>query len=477
MHSLSHPVDPVDPVKKLPGSGDRLLKVTKMLERIFRLTENRTTVRTELVAGLTTFLTMAYIIFVQPAVLSTDFAGQPTGLDYGAVLLATCLISALTTVFMGLYARYPIALAPGMGENFFFVSVIMALGAAGTADAWRVALGIVFIAGLIFLLLSILRVREAIINAVSPSLRNGIAAGIGLFIAFIGLKNGGLLVARPESTWVGLNVSNLMSADVLVFMVGLLVTGGLQGRRVRGAILWGILAAAIVALCLGRIEYKGIFGLPEIAQHAAFRMDIAGALKLNCLMFILVFVFMDMFDTVGTLVGVAEQAGFMQNNKLPRASRALVVDAAGTVAGACMGTSTITSYIESAAGVAYGGRTGLTSVTVGALFLVALLFSPLIGMIGRYAPITACALVVVGSMMMKNARKIDWDDYSESIPAFLIAIGIPLTYSIADGLALGFVSYPVVKLISGRGRSVSWLMYVLAAVLVAYFAFVRVRVS
>lgn len=446
-----------------------------MLERIFQLAENKTTFRTELLAGLITFLTMAYIIFVQPAVLSTDFAGQPTGLDYGAVLLATCLISALSTIFMGLYARYPIALAPGMGENFFFVSVIMTLAASGFSNAWQVALGIVFISGVVFFILSILRVREAIINAVSPSMRNGIAVGIGLFIAFIGLKNGGIIVAKP-GTFVGLN-ADLVSADAAVFLFGLVVAGGLHGRRVRGSILWGILAASLLALCLGKIEYRGIFGLPEIHEPAAFRMDIVGALNWICLPYIIVFLFMDMFDTVGTLVGVAEQAGFMQNNKLPRASRALLVDATGTVAGACLGTSTVTSYIESAAGVAYGGRTGLTSVTVGVLFLIALFFSPLIGMIGNYLPITACALVIVGAMMAKNARKIDWDDYSESIPAFLIAVGIPLTYSIADGLALGFVSYPIVKLVAGRGKKVNWMMYVLAVILLIYFIFVRVRIS
>jgi len=449
-----------------------------MLDKLFHLTEHKTTVRTELLAGLTTFLTMSYILFVQPAVLATDFAGNPTGLDAQAVLLATCVISALATIFMGLYARYPIALAPGMGENFFFVGVIMTLGAKGFGAPWQTALGIVFIAGVVFFILSVLRVREAIINAVSPSLRNGIAAGIGLFIAFIGLRNGNLIVAKP-GTILGLNTQFMDAAvarDLLVFLFGLAVAAGLQARRVRGAILWGILGAALLAACVGKIEYAGLIGLPDIKEPAAFRMDLPSAFSMVCVPFIIVFIFMDMFDTVGTLVGVAEQAGFMKNNKLPRADRALVVDAAGTVAGACMGTSTITSYIESAAGVACGGRTGLTSVATGILFLIALLFSPLIGVIGRYPPITASALVIVGSMMLRNARKIDWDDHSEAIPAFLIAVGIPLTYSIADGLALGFISYPIVKLIGGKGKSVSWLMYLLAAILLAYFLVVRVRI-
>lgn len=442
-----------------------------MLDRYFRIKENRSSVQTELLAGLTTFLTMAYIIFLQPAILSVDFAGNPTGLDYGAVLLATCLISAATTIAMGLYAHYPIALAPGMGENFIFVSLIMTLSAKGYTNAWQTALGIVFISGLLFLLLSALRVREAVINAVSPSLRNGIAVGIGLFIAFIGLKNGGIIVAKP-GTFVGLN-SNLMCADSAVFAVGLLVAGGLQARRVRGAILWGILSSTFIAFCMGKLHYNGFIGLPAIQNSAFLKMNIKEAFSITCLPFILLFLFMDMFDTVGTLVGVAEQAGFMKDNQLPRANRVLIVDAAGTVAGACMGTSTITSYIESSAGVAYGGRTGLTSVTTGCLFLVALLFSPLIGMISGYPPVTSCALVIVGALMMKNAERIDWSDYSESIPAFLVALGIPLTFSIADGLTMGFISYPIINIISGKARKINWLMYVVATILLIYVSLIR----
>lgn len=443
------------------------------MEKFFSLKEQGTNVKTEILAGLTTFLTMAYIIFLQPAVLSTDFAGNPTGLDFGAVLLATCLASAIASILMGLIAKYPIALAPGMGENFFFVSVIMSLSALGFANSWQVALGIIFISGVIFLILSIFRVREAIIDAVSPSIRNGIAVGIGLFIAFIGIKNGGLIIDKP-GTLVGLN-ANVLSADVAVFVFGLIVASVLQCRCVRGSILWGILAAAILALILGKVEFGGIFGLPEIKNQIAFKMDIKGALSLACLPFIVVFVFMDMFDTVGTLVGVAEQAGFIKDNKLPRANRALLADATGTVVGACLGTSTVTSYIESATGVEYGGRTGLTSITTGILFLLALLFGPLVGMIGNYLPITAPALVLVGAMMIRNVMKIDWNDYSECIPAFLTLIGIPLTFSIADGLALGFISYPVVKLLSGKGKEVKWLMYVLAVILIIYFIFVRAR--
>jgi len=448
-----------------------------LLERLFRLSENDAKVKTELLAGMTTFLTMAYIIFVQPAVLTTDFAGKPTGLDKGAVLLATCVVSALASIFMGLYARYPIALAPGMGENFFFVSVIMALGAQGVPDPWQAALAIVLVSGILFLILTILRTREAIINAISPSMRNAIAVGIGLFIAFIGLQHGKVIVSNPGSM-VTLNTAGNADhlASIAVFFFGLIVAGAFQARQVRGAVLWGILFAAALAAILGRLQLPDRYiGFPRIEQHAAFHFDFKHALTWGSLPFIIIFLFMDMFDTIGTLIGVSEQAGFIKNNKLPRANRALLVDAVGTVSGACLGTSTVTSYIESATGVAYGGRTGLTAVTTGLLFLLALIFSPIIAVIAGYAPITAPALFVVGALMMSNVRKIDWDDFSESIPAFLTIVGIPLCYSIADGLALGFITQPIVKLMSGRGREVGWLMYVLAVVLFAYLLLVRAK--
>jgi AGZA family xanthine/uracil permease-like MFS transporter len=433
------------------------------------------TTKTEIVAGVTTFLTMAYIIFVQPAVLSADFAGQPTGLDFGAVLLATCVVSGAATILMGLWAKYPIALAPGMGENFFFVSVIMTLGAAGVAEPWRAALGMVFVSGLIFLALSVLGVRKAILDSISPSMRNAIAAGIGLFVAFIGLRNGGIIVAHP-GTLVTLN-PHLGSADMAVFGTGLLVAAVLHVRRVRGAILAGIAVSAAVAAAAGKIHYAGVFGLPQINTAAAFRFDLATALNPQWLPFIAVFLFMNVFDTIGSVIGVTQQAGLMRDGQLPRAGRVLVVDAAGTVLGAALGTSTIVTYIESAAGVSAGGRTGLTAVVTGVLFFVALLFSPLIGMIGNYMPITAPALIIVGAMMMSNAARIDWDDLSESVPAFLILVGIPLSYSIADGLALGFISYPLLKIFTGKGRDLSPVAYVIALLLVIYFIFVRSRLG
>ncbi len=443
--------------------------------RFFRLAENGTSVSTEILAGVTTFLTMAYIIFVQPAVLSTDFAGKPTGLDFNAVLLATCLAAAAATTLMALLARYPIALAPGMGENFFFVSVVMTLTTLGMADAWKTALAIVFLSGAVFLILSFCRVREAVIDGISPSMGNAIAAGIGLFIAFIGLRNGGLIVAKP-GTLVGL-ATQVVSADVAIFGFGLLVTAVLHARRIRASILLGILAAGLLAFGLGKVSYQGILGLPAIEKSAVWQMDFRGALSLTCLPFIVVFLFMDLFDSVGTLMGVAQQAGLLKNGRLPRASQALLADAAGTVAGAALGTSTVTSFIESATGVEQGGRTGLTGLTVAALFVLAIFFSPLVAMIGQYPPITAPALVVVGALMLRNSQNIDWQDFSESIPSFLIIVGIPLTYSIADGLALGFVSYPLVKFFSGKGREVKWPMYLLAAILVYYFLYFRTQLG
>jgi AGZA family xanthine/uracil permease-like MFS transporter len=471
-----------------------------MLERLFRLSENQTTAGTELLAGVTTFLTMAYILFVQPAVLSGAMVGKPTGMDFGAVTTATCLSAALATAIMALYASYPIAQAPGMGENFFFVfSAIPAATAAGFANGWQVALGTVFVSGVLFLVLSLVGLREMIFNAVSPSLKNGIAAGIGLFIAFIGLQNAGLIIKDP-GTAVKLN-AHFASPDLIVFFVGLLTTAVLHTRHVRGSILWGIVAATALSgalkLVLTHLSQtisaapvetgsrlltqfqfaKGVVASPPSLAPTFLQMDVVHALSAKMLPFVFVFLFMLIFDAIGTLIGVCEQAGFMRDNQLPRAKQAMVSDAVGTVAGAALGTSTVTSFIESAAGVEQGGRTGLTGLVVAALFLLALFFSPIIAMVGSYPPITAPALVMVGAMMIRNAAKIDWQDYSESVPAFLTMIGIPLSFSIADGLALGFINYPIIKFFAGKGREVSRLTYALALILVLYFIFVRSRMN
>ena len=481
-----------------------------MLDRFFRLSEHGTNVRTELLAGLTTFLTMAYIIFLQPSILSGEFFGAPNGMNKGAVMTATCLAAALATAIMGLYARYPIAQAPGMGENFVFaLSAIPAAGAMiaagvrsgsiepGTTTAWQVSLGVVFIAGVLFLLLSLLGVREALLGAISRSMRNAIAVGIGFFIAFIGLKGATLVVGDPGQL-VKMN-PNLVSPDVLVFLFGLMLTAGLHARRVPGAIVLGILGTTLFAVALraglaylpaemagaGAIANSTLAGQFTVADRVAswppsmgptfLKMDLIRACWLPMMPFILIFLFMDVFDTLGTLVGVGEQAGLIKDDKLPRARQALLSDAVGTVAGAACGTSTVTSFIESAAGVEQGGRTGLTALAVAVLFIGALFFSPVIAMVGSYPSITAPALVVVGSMMMRNVTKIEWSNHAEAMPAFITFVGIPLTHSIGDGLALGFISYPIIKFLAGQGREVKWLMYVLAVILAAYFVLIRCR--
>jgi len=483
-----------------------------MVDRFFRLSEHGTNVRTELLAGLTTFLTMAYIIFLQPLVLSGTLTHTPNGISQSAVMTATCLAAALATAIMGLYGRYPIAQAPGMGENFFFAvtvvpaaaAMIASQAAAGTLEAgasqpWQIALGVVFLSGVLFLILSFFGVREALLEAISPSMRNAIAVGIGLFIALIGLHGARVIVADAGHL-VRLN-AHVTSPDVIVFAFGLLLTAGLFARGVRGSIVLGILGTALFALGLKWVlphlwatvaqaplvkdsalmtqftTTGRIFSRPPSVGPTLLKMDLAGALAPAMLPFILIFLFMDVFDTLGTLVGVSEQAGLIRDNKLPRAREAMLSDAIGTVAGAALGTSTVTSYIESAAGVEQGGRTGLTAVAAAVLFLVAMFFAPLVQTIGSYPAITAPALVVVGAMMMRNVTKIDWTNHAEAIPAFVTFLGIPLTFSIADGLALGFVLYPPVKLLAGQHRDVRWLAYLLAAVLAVYLVTVRSRVG
>ncbi len=441
---------------------------------------------------------MAYIVFVQPAVLSGAMFDLETGMDFGALTTATCLSAALATALMGWFAKYPIALAPGMGQNFYFVfSALPAAAAMGHAEPWKVGLGVIFISGVLFLVLSLLGVRERLLNAVSPSLKAAIGVGIGLFIAFIGLRNAGVVATDP-GTAVKLN-AKLGSPDTLVFFIGLLMTAGLYARGRSGAILWGLLislsAAALLKLALPlfpewlntvtgaptsmlaeRFQFAdGLVSAPPPLSPILFQMDLAAACSAVMLPFIVAFLFMDMFDTMGTLLGVGERAGLMKDGKLPRAKRAMMADAVGTVAGAAMGTSTVTSYIESAAGVQQGGRTGLTAMVVAGLFLLAPFFSPIVAMVGSYPPITAPALVMVGALMMRGASKIDWSDTTESIPAFLIVIGIPFTFSIGDGLALGFISYPIVKILAGRSKELGWTSVALSAALILYFVFVRSR--
>lgn len=469
-----------------------------MLERLFHLSEHGTTVRREVTAGLITFLTMAYIIFVQPAVLSGVLFGEKmlTGMNFGAVMVATCLSAALFSCIMGLFARYPIALAPGMGENFFFVfSAIPAVAAAGFAEPWRVALGMVFWSGLVFLVISLAGIRESLFDAVSNNMKHAISVGIGLFVAFIGMQNAGLILKDP-GTAVKLNHA-FESPDLIVFFVGLIVASACLARGLRGGILLGMAAATVVAVALK-------LGLPhllpnawsskivqdsllvrqfKIATHVIssppslaptfLKLDIVGALTPHLAPLIFIFLYMAVFDTMGTLIGIGELAGLLRDGKLVRAQRAFATDAASSLVGSLLGTSTVTAYIESGAGILYGGRTGLTAVTTGLLFLLAPFFTPVVEMVGSYPPITACALVLVGVMMIQNVNRITWDDPTEAIPAFLVILGIPLSYSISDGLAIGFISYPIIKALSGRLRDVRWLMWVLSILLLAYFVFVR----
>lgn len=430
----------------------------------FRFAENQTTYRNEILAGLTTFATMSYIIFVNPAILAA------AGMDFGAVMVATCISSAIGTLIMGLLANYPIALAPGMGINAYFAfSVCQAMGLP-----WQSALGGVFFSGVAFIILALFRFREKIINSIPSSLQNAIAIGIGMLIAFVGLKEGGLIRAHP-ATFVQLG--DLRNSIALITLFGILFTAVLVARKVVGALLVGMLATSVVALAGGLVHYQGFVGAPPSIAPTLFQLNLRATLDLGFVTIVVVFLFVDLFDTVGTLVGVGEQGGFLKEGKLPRAGRALLADAVATVAGALAGTSTVVSYIESAAGVAEGGRTGFANMITAMLFLLAIFFAPLAQMIGGgiavgdtvLHPITAPALIIVGAMMLQNVLHIDWADATESIPAFVTIVGIPLTFSIADGMAFGFISYPVIKLAAGRRREVSPAVIVLMLVFVTRY--------
>jgi AGZA family xanthine/uracil permease-like MFS transporter len=442
------------------------------IERRFGLRAHGVTIGSELRAGAVTFLTMCYIVFVQPAVLS-----QHAGMDFGAVMAATCLSAALATLLMGLLANYPIAQAPLMGENFFFaVSVVALMGVA-----WPTALGIVFLSGLAFLLLTVLRVREMILDAVPPALAHGIAGGIGVFVAFIGLTEGGL-VAKHPAPGAFVKIGDLASPVALTCLFGLLATSLLLARRVRGAVCLGLFATLLAGLALGVVHPTGVVGAPPSLAPTLLRLDLAGALR--HLDLVLVFLFMLVFDTVGTLLAVAGQAGLLKDGRLPRAERAMLSDAVGTLGGALLGTSTVSSYIESSAGVADGARTGLANVATAALFLLALFFAPLAAAVGggvlidgfAYYPVTAPVVILVGSFMLAPLARVRWDDVTEAIPAFLALVLMPFTFNIAHGVAAGVVAHVAVKAGAGRAREVSPLMWVLALlVLAAYLALPRLR--
>ena len=423
-----------------------------MLEKLFQLKAHGTTVRTEIIAGITTYLTMAYIIFVNPSILSA------AGMDQGAVFVATCLAAAIGCLIMGLLANYPIAQAPGMGLNAFFTyGVVLGMG-----YTWQVALGAVFLSGICFVLLSIFKIREWIIEAIPQPLRIGIGAGIGLFLGFIALQSAGIVV-NHDATLVGLG--DITSPQVLLAVLGFFLIVALEYRRIKGGVMIAILAVTAVAVLLGYQSYGGIFSLPPDPSPTFLQLDILGALDVAMISVIFAFLFVDLFDTAGTLMAIAQRGQlFDKNGKLPRLNKALLADSTATVAGSLLGTSSTTSYIESGAGVAEGGRTGLTAVVVGVLFLASLFFAPLAGMIPAYA--TAGALFYVAVLMLSGLTKVRWDDLTEAAPAAVVAIMMPLTYSIANGIALGFVSYATIKLMSGRGRDVSIAVWILAALFV-----------
>jgi AGZA family xanthine/uracil permease-like MFS transporter len=437
-----------------------------VVERIFHLNAHGTTVRTEVIAGATTFLTMAYIIFVQPVVLSA------AGMDAGAVMVATCLASGVATLLMAWLANYPIGVAPAMGHNFYFAySVVIAMHVP-----WPVALGGVAIAGAIFILTAGIGLRERLITAIPGSLKHAIAVGIGLLIATIGLEWAGVIVGAPGTL---VTLGALHTPGVLLALFGLAVMALLLAWRVRGALFWGILATAIAGLATGLVHYQGIVGRPPSLAPTLLKLDILGAFSPSMAAVIFVFFFLALFDSVGTLVGVAEQAGLMRDGQLPRARGALMADAVGTVVGAGLGTSTVTAYIESATGVSAGGRTGLAAVVTALLFFLSLFFFPLVKMIGggystptgtTLYPVAAPALVLVGTMMMRGVRSIAWDDLTEAIPAFLTIIVMPLAVSITDGIAFGFLAYAALKLATGRAREAHWLVYLFAALFLLRYA-------
>lgn len=407
-----------------------------MLDSYFKLGEHGTTVKREVLAGCTTFLTMAYITFVNPAILSD------TGMDFGAVFVATCVAAAFGTLVMGLYANYPIALAPGMGLNAFFTyGVVLGLG-----YAWQTALGAVFLSGVIFVILSLLPVREWLINSIPRTLKMAISAGIGLFLGIIALENAGIVVDHPATL---VTMGDMTAAPAILAMLGFVIIVALSRRQVPGAVIIGILAVTGLGVAFGITEWKGLVSVPPDPSPTLLALDIVGALEVSLLAVVFTFLFVDLFDTAGTLVGVAHRAGLLDDEgKLPRLRKALLADSTATVVGAGLGTSSTTSYIESAAGVNAGGRTGLTAVVVAILFLLCLFFSPLAQTVPAYA--TAPALLYVACLMTRGLAEIDWEDATEYAPAVITAIAMPLTYSIADGLGLGFICYALMKVTSGK---------------------------
>ena len=431
-----------------------------LLDRYFKLTENRTTVRQELLGGATTFMTMAYIVVVNPQILAQ--AGMPPE----GVIFATCVSAAVATLVMGLYANYPIALAPGMSLNAYFTYSVC----IGMHIPWRTALGVVFFSGVLFVLLTVTRVREQIVDGIPDCLKHSTAAGIGLFIAFVGMRNAKLVVASP-ATFV--SIGNFSDRAVQAACFGIVLTLVLMARRINGAILLGILGTTLFGIIRGIASWpSGLVAMPH-PSSTFLQLDFRGAMHLGLLEIIFAFLFVDLFDNVGTLVGVCEQAGFIKNGKIPRVGRILLADGVGTMFGALTGTSTVTSYIESAAGIAAGARTGLSNVFVALLFLVALLFSPLATAVPSFA--TAPALILVGALMTQSIAHVKWADFTEAFPAFMTMLATPLTFSIATGLSLGVISFSIVKLGAGKYREVSVVLWILTGLFLLRYIFLAVE--
>lgn len=428
------------------------------IERYFGINGENTTIKTEILAGVTTFLTMAYIIFVNPNVLAD------AGMDKGAVFVATCLAAALGCFIMGIYARLPVALAPGMGLNAFFTyGVVLGMG-----YAWQTALGAVFLSGCIFILLSLFKIRELIINSIPDSIKQGVVAGIGAFLAFISLQTAGVIV-NNDATLVGLGDMTTFSPAMAA--LGFIVIVGLSHKKVPGAVTIGILLVALISLITGNTQFAGIISAPPPIAPTLMQLDIAGAFDVAMISVIFAFLFVDLFDTAGTLIATTSQAGLIgKDGKIPNMGKALLADSSATVAGTFLGTSSTTSFIESVSGIAAGGRTGLMAVTVGVLFLLSIFFSPLAGMIPGYA--TAGAIFYVAVLMMETLRDVKWADLTEAAPVVVVLLFTPLSYSVADGIALGFITFTAIKVVAGKFSDVSIPVWLLTAVLLAKIIFI-----
>jgi AGZA family xanthine/uracil permease-like MFS transporter len=430
-----------------------------LIDRYFSLSENQTTIRREILGGVTTFVTMAYIIVVNPQILAQ--AGMPAD----GVVFATCISASAATLVMGLYANYPIALAPGMSLNAYFTYAVC----LGMHVPWQTALAIVFFSGILFLVLTVTRVREQIVNGMPDCLKHATATGIGMFIAFVGLRNAKLVVANG-ATFVGLG--NFSDREVQTACFGIALTIILMARKINGAILFGIVGTTVLGILRGLSHWPAaILSLPH-PSSTFLKLDFRGASHLGLLEILFAFLFVDLFDNVGTLVGVCEQGGFIKDGKIPRVGRVLVADAVGTIFGSLTGTSTVTSYIESAAGIAAGARTGLSNVAVAALFLIAAFCSPLATAIPAYA--TAAALILVGALMTQSISRIQWSEFDEAVPAFITILATPLTFSIATGLSLGLISYTIVKIAVGKFRDITLLIWILTILFVLRYVYLAV---